>query len=302
MVVHPPSSLAFAAERLVLAALVCGALAIAACGDSSSDGAIDATAGGDIDASGGGVADAASDRADAAPAPQVDAAPPDGPPFGEIDGYIVMEIESVAIASGQQWQSEADLAGYTGDAFYRFVGNGICNGPARSPLVYEFRVGRAATYQLHLRAAKLLHCVAGAPEGNGHCSESDRTCTSLGEPVGGRCPGSGQCVRTDISNDAFVSMWSGTDYVAFDDQPGGTVGDPIKLFGGAPNAWAWTGSRALDTAGRKWDARWTLAPGDYRLVIEGRSREFRLDRMILFDVATGSLDGAVQRPETRSTP
>lgn len=213
--------------------------------------------------------------------------------------YVVMEMESVAIPQGHEWVSQSDLGGFTGNGYYRFTGNGICNGPATSPLRYEFEIREDARYELRFRAAKVAHCVAGAPQGNGNCSEDDRTCTSLGEPEGGSCGDSDQCIRTDISNDAFVHIEDADGaYVAFVNQPGGSIGEPIKLFGGQANAWAWTGTRALDRNG-KWDAHWDLPPGAYTLVVQGRSRAFRVDRILFFDANTGSTTGAVDRPETR---
>ncbi len=216
------------------------------------------------------------------------------------DGYVVMEMESVAIPSGHEWDAETALSEFTGSSYYRFTGNGICSGPAGSPLRYEFEIGEAARYELRLRAAKIAHCVAGQALGNGNCSEDDRTCTSLGEPVNGSCGSPDECIRTDISNDAFVHIEdAGGAYVAFVDQPGGSLGNPIKLFGGQANAWSWTGKSALDTNGKKWDAHWDLGAGRYTLVIQGRSQSFRIDRILFFDADTGSTSGAVDRPETR---
>ncbi|MEM8608576.1 MAG: hypothetical protein AAGF92_15845 [Myxococcota bacterium] len=213
--------------------------------------------------------------------------------------YVVMEMESVAIPDQSEWVSQADLGGFTGDGYYRFTGNGICNGPAGSPLRYTFEIREAARYELRLRAAKISHCVLGAPQANGTCTEHDRTCDSLGEPTDGSCGSEAQCIRNDISNDAFVHIEDdGGSYVAFVDQPADSVGEPIKLFGGQPNSWAWTGTKALDRSG-KWNAHWDLGPGTYTLVVQGRSQSFRIDRMLLFDTNTGTTSGAVERAETR---
>ena len=217
----------------------------------------------------------------------------------DLERYIVMEVESVSIPSGHEWVADNSLADFNGSGYYRFVGNGICNGPAGSPLRYVFEIRAPARYELRLRAAKVAHCVAGAPQGNGTCTEHDRTCSSLGEPIDGSCGDPGQCIRNDISNDAFVYIEaSDGEYVPFVDQPSGSIGEPIKLFGGQPNAWAWTGKRALDRSG-KWDAHWDLDAGVYTLVLQGRSRAFRIDRIALFDSETGSASGATDRGETR---
>ena len=230
------------------------------------------------------------------------------PVFEERDGYVVMEVESVPIPSGHEWVQERELSGATGGAYYRFGGNSICSGPARSPLRYRFRITTEATYRLHLRAAKILHCVMGHPEASGACSESDRTCTSLGRPTGGRCASSDQCVRSDISNDAFVHIEDASGrYIPFDGQPartfdaGAGTGEPVKLYGGSPDAWAFTGTRSLDIAGAKYDAHWSLPPGEYELVLEGRSRDFRIDRIVFFDTERGEIRGADALAETRAS-
>ncbi len=225
---------------------------------------------------------------------------PDAMFVADSEGYVVMEMESVAIPAGHEWVQRTSLSDYTGSGYYRFTGNGICSGPAGSPLRYEFEILESGRYELRLRAAKIAHCVEGEPEGNGQCSESDRTCTSLGEPSGNSCGGPDECIRTDISNDAFVHVEdAGGNYVTFVDQPGNSVGSPVKLFGGQSNAWAWTGRGALDPGGPKRNAWWDLDPGVYTLVIQGRSQSFRIDRILFFDSDTGSTSGAVDRPETR---
>ena len=218
------------------------------------------------------------------------------------DGYVVMEMESVPLGSDSEWSEESVLPEATGGAYYRYTGNNICSGPPGSPLRYSFRIHDAGTYELRLRAARIWHCVLGMPEGaDNRCGESDRTCDSLGEPTDDACPASDQCIRTDISNDAFVHVeTAGGEYVEFIGQPGGSVGDPIKLFGGANNAWGWTGRRALDISG-KHDAQWVLPAGDYTLVVHGRSQSFRIDRMVFFDADEGSISGVEDFPETRLT-
>lgn len=216
------------------------------------------------------------------------------------DGYVVMEMESVPIPSGHDWLEESSLPEATGGAYYRFTGNDICNGPANSPLRYTFRIRTAGTYELRLRAARIWHCVEGMAEGmDNRCGEEDRTCDSLGEPVDDTCPSGDQCIRTDISNDSFMFVeTAGGEYVAHVDQPDSSLGDPIKLFGGANNAWGWTGTRSLDTAGR-YDAHWQLEPGDYTLVVQGRSQGFRIDRIVFFDTERGEIRGAEELPESR---
>lgn len=217
--------------------------------------------------------------------------------FEERDGLVIMEMESVSLPQDAQWIKEDQLSGYKGSGYYRFTGNGICNGPASSPLRYDFRVTTGGRYELRLRAAKILHCVKGTPHNNNQCDEQDRTCTSLGQPNGDQCGGPDECIRSDISNDAFVYIEDDQgNHIKFVDQPHDTK--PIKLFGGRPNEWAWTGKRALDTAGKKWNAHWDLSPGAYTLVVSGRSQSFRIDRMVFFIDGQGNPNMANDREET----
>ncbi|MEM6558160.1 MAG: hypothetical protein AAF605_00105 [Myxococcota bacterium] len=230
--------------------------------------------------------------------------------FLEKDGYVVMEMESVGLPrGGSNWSFEDGLSGFTGDGYYQFRGNSICNGPPDSPLEFSFTITREARYELRLRAAKLTHCVAWkTPEEHEDdtettgCNHTEGTCDSLAAPDRNSCPDpTQQCFRQDISNDAFVQILDNNgNYVEFIDQPAKSSGEGVKLFGGNASAWNWTGKKALDPEGsdEKKNAHWDLRPGDYTLVIEGRSQEFRIDRVVLFDVDTGSIGDAVDSPET----
>ena len=224
--------------------------------------------------------------------------------FEEQQGYLVMEMESVPIPAGADWTEQSALAGYTGSGYYRFTGNGICNGPANSPLRYTFRIVTPGTYELRLRATRIYHCVQGTPEGNAnHCKEgggAQRGCESFGEPSGDQCADASHCIRTDLSNDAFISIEDANgDHVGW---VGQNDTKATKLFGGGNNAWRWTGTRALDPGGAKRDARWDLAAGEYALIVQGRSKDFRIDRIVLFDIDSNSINGAEDLPETLASP
>lgn len=226
------------------------------------------------------------------------------PQFEEKDGFVVMEMESMPIpAMDNDWQPATRIQEFTGTGYYEFGGNGICNGPANSPLRYTFRITTKSIWELRLRCSRVWHCVEGMPHGNNNnCEEDDRTCTSLGLPEGTTCGGPNECIRTDISNDAFVFIEDEQgDYVEFTNQPNGTNGDPIKLFGGGRDAWGWSGKRALDIRG-KHDAHWDLDPGVYTLVMQGRSKSFSIDRIVLFDTQTQRINGAEDLPETLAPP
>ncbi|MGF1508773.1 MAG: hypothetical protein ACFB9M_04635 [Myxococcota bacterium] len=250
---------------------------------------------------GAGPPDASAPGPDQGPGSEDAGAPSPAATFVEQEGEVIMEMESATIPAGSEWTMQSELSGHTGTGYLQFRGNGVCNGPANDPVDFSFELTTQARFRLHLRAARFHHCVRGQPHGsNNRCEENDRTCNSLGYPSGNQCPESNQCIRTDISNDAFVQIRTeGGDYVPFVDQPSGSVGNGIKLFGGGNNSWSWTGNNALDTNGRKWAAEWDLSPGVYRLVIHGRSQDFRIDRVLLYDVERGGTQGAADRPETR---
>ena len=224
--------------------------------------------------------------------------------FEEQDGYVVMEMESVPIAPGLAWTQQQALQDFKGKGYYRFVGNGICSGPATDPLRYTFRIKTPGTYELRLRASRIYHCVTGTPTGrDNHCKEdggAQRGCTSFGEPNAGTCADSSHCIRTDLSNDVFVSVEdAGGSHVKWVGQRDTKV---TKLFGGGNNAWSWTGKRALDPGGAKQDAQWKLGAGDYTLVVQGRSKDFRVDRMVFFDADKNSIKDAEDLPETLFVP
>lgn len=229
--------------------------------------------------------------------------------FVETDGYVVMEMESASLSSTLEWDMRAELTGYTGDGYYQFMGNGICNGPPNSPLEFTFNISAGGRYELRLRAAKFTHCVEWKkPEDHvddtstSSCDHAHGTCNSVALPSGNDCPDpTTQCRRSDISNDAFVQIRDSNDqYVPFVNQPASSIGSGIKLFGGNNNQWGWTGKSALDTNDQKWTAHWDLSPGDYTLIIEGRSQMFRIDRMVLFDEGRNNFSntGFTDRSET----
>lgn len=80
--------------------------------------------------------------------------------FRESNGYVVMETESAELTQSLEWDMQADLDGFTGTGYFQFQGNGICNGPANSPLAYTFTIVSGGRYELRLRAAKISHCVS----------------------------------------------------------------------------------------------------------------------------------------------
>ena len=69
--------------------------------------------------------------------------------------------------------------------------------------------------------------------------------------------------------------------------------DIMKLFGGNANRYAWSSNSALDHN----DARYDLTAGDYVLLVRGRSRGLKIDRIILYN-ENADQDAAKNAPET----
>lgn len=180
--------------------------------------------------------------------------------YNESGGLVVMEMESTSSPLGQ-WQQQNSLSGYTGDGYLRFLGNTFETGPADSPLEFQFQINRAGLYYLHIRCAKETH------DG-----------------------------RTDVANDCYVRVEG--DYTAGPgphDSHGNNASlsllqNDTKYFGGAANSWKWEngqnssgGNGNLDPGGHsnKRVAVYAFKAGEtYKLVLSGRSKFFRVDRIV----------------------
>lgn len=188
----------------------------------------------------------------------------------ESDGIVAMEMEETS-SPLDLWVEGNALEGFTGEGYLQFTGNQFTSGPARSPLEYEFQINKPGLYYLHLHCAKETHVINGE-------------------------------VRTDVANDCFVR-------VEGDYNEGPNAGDnhgdnallsllqnDTKYFGGAADAWKWengqnsTGrSGNLDPGGHdnKRVAVYDFKAGEtYKLVISGRSRAFRMDRIVFRHIET----------------
>ncbi len=73
------------------------------------------------------------------------------------------------------------------------------------------------------------------------------------------------------------------------------------MFGGSADSFAWSLPSSLDLSDQKWPAQWDLPAGNYTLVVSGRSQQFSLDRLVLFDTGRHGFDGSTLTglPETR---
>lgn len=69
--------------------------------------------------------------------------------FQEAGGIAVAEIESHA---SSQWTRKTSPSGYTGSAAYQWNGSQYFSTPGVAPLVYDFKINNAGTYNLKLRS------------------------------------------------------------------------------------------------------------------------------------------------------
>ncbi|MFC7335940.1 DUF5060 domain-containing protein [Haloferula chungangensis] len=186
--------------------------------------------------------------------------------YHESGGLVVMEMEHTSSSLGQ-WEEQSSLSGYSGSGYLQFLGNNYETGPATSPLEYIFKINKAGLYYLHLHCAKETH------DG-----------------------------RTDVANDCYVRVEG--DYNA---GPGPYTGhgdnaslsllqSDTKYFGGATNSWKWEngqnssgGAGNLDPGGHanKRVAVYDFKAGEtYKLVVSGRSKFFRINRIVFRHTST----------------
>jgi len=165
------------------------------------------------------------------------------PVFEEKRGLVVMEAESTGSRLGD-WKKKTDVKGFEGECHLEFTGNKTESGPPKSPLKYEFTISKEGNYTLTIRARKRL-----------------------------------ESKRADISNDCFVALKG--DLESGGKAPLKTLKKDTKMFGGNANDWGWANS--LDENHKKFPPVYKLKAGEtYELTIHGRSKNFNMDRIILY--------------------
>jgi len=201
--------------------------------------------------------------------------------YNESGGLVIMEMENTE-SSLNNWDKKTNLSGYTGSGFLQFDANAYTHGPADSPLEFNFKINEGGLYYLHMRCAK--------------------------QTIDG---------RSDVANDCYVRVEG--DYNA---GPGPYTGhgdnaslsllsSNTKYFGGSRDAWKWeNGKNSSGSAGNldpggesnKRVALYDFKAGEtYKLVVSGRSRYFRMDRL-MFRKSTVSETYAenLSRPESET--
>ncbi|MEM9237319.1 MAG: hypothetical protein AAGB14_11110, partial [Verrucomicrobiota bacterium] len=165
------------------------------------------------------------------------------PVFEERKGLVVIEAESTDSRLGK-WKKKTDVEGYEGECHLEFTGNKTISGPPESPLKYRFKINKEGVYTLTLRARKRL-----------------------------------ETKREDISNDCYVALKG--DFEAGGKAPLKTLRSDTKMYGGKPDGWGW--AVMLDSNHKKFPPEYRLKAGEtYELTIHGRSKNFNIDRIILF--------------------
>lgn len=171
--------------------------------------------------------------------------------FVESDGVVVIEAESSKSKPGK-WAGKTDIEGFTGKGHIEYTGNKPAGGPVGSTLVYYFKIEKAGTYTLHLRAHKRLD----------------------GE-------------EPDKCNDAYVRVEG--NYTASkdagdkhnDDARLETLRKDTKLFGGSAKGWGWAETLDLGGHNNKRKPKYVFEAGKtYALGVSGRSQRFNIDRIV----------------------
>lgn len=179
----------------------------------------------------------------------------------DTEGIVVIEAENTQSPLGN-WIKKTEIPGYTGTGYLDFTGNDYLLGPPDSKLEYGFTVNKAGLYYLHLRCARESRNMDGE-------------------------------IRNDVANDCYVRVVGdfGAGPNAGDshgkDAPLSLLRKDTKFFGGADNQFAWAfgpdfGGR-LDPGGHKNKrvATYNFKEGEtYTLVVHGRSRGFKMDRIV----------------------
>lgn len=69
--------------------------------------------------------------------------------FIERDGVVTVEVESAAPAD--DWATETDIGGYTGDGYFTWRGPDLFSQPGVGVLTYRLQLSRTASYRLRIR-------------------------------------------------------------------------------------------------------------------------------------------------------
>jgi hypothetical protein len=202
--------------------------------------------------------------------------------YKEADGLVAIELEDTDSPLGLWELKQAKLDnGFSGSGYLEFAGNTPLSGDPRSPLEYRFTINKAGLYYLHLRCAKDVLTINGK-------------------------------TRSDVANDCFVRVEGdfGAGPNAGDahgkDAPLSLLKKDTKFFGGAGNKFEWASGNRLDPGGdkNKRVAIYDFKAGEtYKLVVSGRSRFFKVDRLVFrhADVPVAAVDGGLETAKPKAS-
>lgn len=166
-------------------------------------------------------------------------------------GLVIMEAESTK-SSLDKWKKKTDVKDYTGESHIEFSGNKPANGPAISPLKYNFKVDKEGQYDLMIRGYKRLE----------------------GE-------------ERDKCNDVYVKLEG--DFESAGKVPIELLKKETKIFGGHHKKWGW--ALKLDDKHKKYTPSYKFKIGEtYTLTVYGRSQRFNIDRIIFKHVSVSVED------------
>ncbi len=185
--------------------------------------------------------------------------------YQEAGGYVVMEMEKTETNFSQCWTLETTKNPEGGGALRQAKCNNPSVGNPQNPLKYTFKINSAGVYTLFLKIWK------------------DHKKTNS-EP--------------DKSNDVYVRVEG--DFTTGGDASTEALKQDQKHYGGASDAYAWTGGK-LDYDHKKWDSKYTFKAGQtYNLFISARAQHTVVDR-ILFATSAGAAKGKANGTPESST-
>ncbi len=183
--------------------------------------------------------------------------------YQEANGYVLMEMENTKTDHSECWTVETAKNPEGGKALRQAKCNNFNTGDPKNPLKYSFKINSGGVYTLYLKIWK------------------DH----------GKNP-------PDKSNDVYVRVAG--DFTTGGDASTEALKADQKHYGGASNAYEWTGGR-LDFDHKKWDNKYTFKSGEqYDLFISARAQGAVVDR-ILFTNSAGESKGKAKGTAESST-
>ncbi len=180
-------------------------------------------------------------------------------PFEEQDGLVVVEVESVAAASG--WTEGSSVSGFTGDSYYEWTGGDRFNNPGNGIQEYEIKINNPGTY--HFRWHNKIMHGSNTTESNDswlRIPDADDFFAKNGSSI--KYPNGGMFVQSStIVNGASSDGW-------------------MKVYCSGTTSWTWS-ARTSDSDAHEIYATFNSA-GVYTVQISGRSDHHAIDRFVLF--------------------